>query len=244
MIQTATRPFTDAEREEVEARLLEAVGGPTYKIRDILSNSLSFAYFGALFGGTLGFLLDYLHMSTACAVSAGIVVTFCFFLLGIFDEVNRENKRAEIRKQNAAGIARRLQRGEIEETQVTASGVVRVVDEDEGEVSGFFFDIGGDRVMFLREETLWSFLENTPWCKRDKELVAPSAFRIAWYPDAVGHIIQFESLGPDVSPLRTVGATNFDEEYYALADGEIIEDVALATLATDLPYLSVVDDEP
>jgi hypothetical protein len=73
-------------------------------------------------------------------------------------------------------------RGEMKETTVTASGVVEVIDNC-GETNGYFFDVGGDKVIYLREGTLRDAAEYARHKNPDDDTFLPSAFRVEQYPD-------------------------------------------------------------
>lgn len=238
MIQTATRPFTDAEREEVERQLLNWVSEPRPDIYHGLWGAFLGFVCGAVFSLVAMLLVEASHI-WGMVILAGFV--FFGIVLGWQGKLGPEDKFLENRRQYAAILARRLQRGEMEEVTVSASSVVQIEDRYDG-ITGYFFDIGDRKILYLGEDTLWNAAEQAGPDERDADTFLPSAFRLIRYPDACDEVLRLEPLGPLLTPIRTVFATEA-EEYYELIDGDVIEDVSLATLESDLPYLFTTEPD-
>ncbi|MBC8134449.1 MAG: hypothetical protein H8F28_01005 [Fibrella sp.] len=235
MIQTATRPFTDAEREAVERQLLNYITEPR---RSEIPNALWGAFTGFVCGAILAMIAMLLfEVSETWGANIIAVSVVSGFVLGWRSQQRDAIAHQNNRRQHAAKLAKRLQRGEMEEVIVTASGVVRVEDREVG-INGCFFDIGDREVLYLSEDTLWNAAENAGPDGRDAETFLPSAFRLTRYPDARDEVVHLKPVGPLLTPLRTIVSSWLENEYYDLADGEVIEGVSLATLEKDLPYLS------
>lgn len=240
MIQTAIRPFTDAEREEVERQLLDYVSEP---VRSHVPPALWGAFAGFLAGAVCALVA---MLVFGASDTWGTILLVGTVLIG-FCLAWRESRQGEIisrsnRRQYAARLAKRLVRGEIEEFTVAASGVVRVVEDCDG-VSACFFDVGDNKVLFLREEVLWDAAEDAGADERDAETFLPSAFRLTRYPDAYDEIVSVEALGPLLMPLRTLCLSGLEEEYYELSNLDILEGVSLATLENNLSFLAPTDSD-
>ncbi len=235
MIQTATRPFTDTERDEVEQQLLYFASETTYR-------GLPHPLWGAFGGFVVGAILSMVAMLVFEVSDRWGATLLVASVLAGFALASHTHRQSEIvfrnnRRQYAARLAKRLQRGEMEEMTVTASGVVRVVDNYD-EINACFFDIGDNRVLYIREDSLWDAAESAGPDERDAETFLPSAFRLTWYPDADDEIVHLEPLGPQLTPLRTLCVSGLEEEYYELGNLDILENVSLATLEKDLPFLT------
>ena len=235
MIQTAIRPFTDAEREEVERQLLDFVSEPVY-------HGLPHPLWGAFGGFVVGAILSMVAMLVFDASDLWGAVLLITSVMAGFALAWHSHRESETvfrnnRRHYAARLARRLQRGEMEEMTVTASGVVRVVDNYD-EVNACFFDVGDNRVLYMREDSLWNAAEDAGPDARHGETFLPSAFRLTRYPDAADEIVHLEPLGPPLTPLRTLCVSGLEEEYYELSNLDVLEGVSLATLEKDLPFLS------
>jgi hypothetical protein len=233
MIQTATRPFTDAEREEVEKQLLKHVSEPHWDVPNALWGAFLGFIFGAVSSIVIMLAIEGSHIWGAAIIVVSVLTGIVLGWQGI---LTSRDTLSDGRRQYAAILARRLTRGEMEELTVSASGVVRVEDGN-GEGDGYFFDVGDNKVMYLTEGTLWYAAEDASPEERDAETYLPSAFRLKRYPDATYEAAHIESLGPLLTPQRTLRVESMREEYYGLTDGEVIEGVALATLESDLPFL-------
>lgn len=229
MIQTTIRPFTDDEREAVAEQLLNVGSAPPWNRLSLMGAVALGAWLGLLFSVLVGVLLERFGVSLSLCLGIGVVTGG---VLGWRCQKETERWGLEHRKLHAAWLARCYQRGEMEEVTVTASGVVYLKDGCE-EMNGYFFDIGDNKVLFLRETTLRGEAGDAD----TGAMVAPSSFRLKRYPDEPYEVIRVEPLGPPLTPLRTISADTVGDEYYELPDGEIIGDVSLATLEKDLPYL-------
>lgn len=239
MIQTAIRPFTDAEREEVERQLLNSVNDPTPNWWANFGAGVIGAFVGGLCGLAIAYLLIRSGLPMMVTLAMGSVVGF---VIGWEKHAQQEQWIAQSRRRQATQLAKRWQCGEVEEVTVSASGVIQIEDCYDG-INGYFFDIGDQKVLYLRADILWDAAEEAGPEERDAASFLPSVFRLIRYPDTNDEVLRLEPLGPLLTPLRTISVNGIEEEYYELVDGEVIEGVSLATLESDLPYLSTTEND-
>ncbi|MBC8140243.1 MAG: hypothetical protein H7Y38_02240 [Armatimonadetes bacterium] len=233
MLQTKTRPFTAAERERLEAELVEAVADPKPNYEEAFGVGGMCAFFGLLLslpiiGAAVVLGLTGYWLFVIAGVSALIG-----FAWGFRDGFVESAWQVQARKEHAATLATRLGRGEIEETTVTASAVAHVTDGDE--VDGYFFDIGDNRILFL-----WSM---DAWDDTSDEAQLSTAFTFTRFNDDSSTLYSLVKTGESLAPVRELAFASADwsDTFYS---GAVFENVSLATLETDLPYLTVAPDEP
>ncbi|MBC7806200.1 MAG: hypothetical protein H7145_08620 [Akkermansiaceae bacterium] len=232
MIQTATRRFTDAEREEIERQLLDMVTETRSFADDLSWRGVAGVICGIV---AIIMVVSLFGIPDAWGIGVIVVATVAGFIVDWRVRSQTNDLLHYNRRRYAARLAKRLVRGEIEEMTVTASGVVRVIDNYDG-ISTCFFDVGNNKVLYLREEALWDAAENAGLDKRDAGMFLPSAFRLTRYPDATDEVIHLEPLGPQLTPLRTLAVSGLEEEYHELTNLDVLENVSLATLESDLPF--------
>ena len=237
MLQTKTRPFTDAERERLEADLIEATKEPTPDYGFVSGVAGICVFFGLVVGMSVYLILAFFEWSGLWAsVIAGISTAFGFAYGYKRFRSSLDEWQKQTRKEHAATLAKRLGRSEIEETTVIASAVAVAMEPDEGDYSGYFFDIGDNRVLFLWDDAL-----------RDNEydLQLSSAFTFTQFPGDGRDGIRLNATGQPLEPSRHLSFEQTGDDWSdTFYNGAVFENVSLATLETDLPYLMATPEEP
>ena len=235
MLQTKARPFTDAERERLEAELIQATTDRKRDHGSAIFSALAGAVFGLITGGFVALFLSIWELPGLWAALVAVGCTLIGLVLGYYrgakEDRRSDEQSKQYRKEHAVTLATRLGRGEIEETTVAASAVAHVTDGDE--VDGYFFDIGDNRVLFL-----WSM---DMWDDASDETPLSTAFTFTRFNDDSGNLYSFADTGEPLASVRELTFTgDWNETLYS---GAVFESTSLPTLETDLPYLTAAPDE-
>ena len=224
MLRTTIRPFTDAERERLEAELIAATTEPKPDFAQMFSIAATCAFFGLISGWIIAAALIVLESPALWSVAVMGVGTLTGFVLGWQNALKTSARQVQRRKEYAANLATRLGRGEARETRVTASAVATVSDAD-GDATGYFFDIGDNRVLF--------FWDDLPY-KYD-DLKPASAFTFVRYADEANTVFDFAVTGDALEPSHHFVLEYRDNRSDTYYNGAVFENV---TLAAALPGLS------
>ncbi|HVK06142.1 MAG TPA: hypothetical protein VM490_21915 [Armatimonadaceae bacterium] len=228
MTRTYLRPFTDEERRQIEDNIA-AVHIPTGRaelLRAVARSVIGHALLGLAFGACA---LPFLQRRVTYTMGVVCTVLGTFTASGAFLGYHAYRKERAYQEDAARRTVEywreRLDLGQYEVTEVTASEVAVVLPADD-EAPMFFFSVGDGEVVCLSGDHLQDDGE---------DLAVPCAFSLLRFPGVEG-IVEVVESGPRFAPTRVLSPDAFDDGYYP-EDGEVIP-ARLQTLRADLKRLA------
>jgi len=135
--------------------------------------------------------------------------------------IHRSNFRRRFRRSEVPEIQRALKDGRVKVRRVVAKAVIEIVDfEDEG--GGYIFDLGDNKVLFLKGQRFFPVDDEMFWPNSEFEIVR--TFTGAKWVGIFCH-------GRQLPPVRTIGSEDLKEEF-TWSDHEEIVHANLESFAT------------
>lgn len=216
MIEEFTRTMSDAERALLHEATTRAT--PLADLRGTLRWSIIWMAALTVCGLLMVMLLRFDLSAARAAILAGplllvAAVSFGALVLLWSSYLRGSSADRRLRDHDVPEIRRAVEDGRVAVRRVTAHAVIKLMEfEDEGD--GYLFDIGSDRILFLKGQQYIPVAEDMDWPNCEFEIVRTQVG---------GRWVGIFCYGSALHPVRTMEMSGCREDVVRTDSEEVIE---------------------